>query len=423
LYVLGARLKILHDFTGSAQSLLEQMAKFKGDPLANPGTESSFSAFLNDAKMQEILTDPNAQEQAMERIVTDQSIGVEKLQYRVMRTLAGLESIANYLAPVPGRKNLLWVSAAFPSVVSTDVRTGTGSPTTFAHLADKAARAIANAGVAVYPIDARGVMVDPMYRAKVTSADYLMGQVVGLSRSRGARRGPRASFTSPDPLVYGDRDETVAHHDVMKDLAKRTGGKAFYSSNDAAQSIREAMQDGEGTYLLGYYPEGYSDDGKFRRLEVSVEKAGLRAKHREGYFADSSQPVRDQREREAMWDLMVAPLELSAVPMAVQCEAAEQGVKVSMRFDVAAVTLRQQGEAWLGELEIVLLYQDVKGASKGGAEQKLPLKLSNEDRRAAMEAGLNYQLMLPRVAGATSLLVGVRDVPSGRVGTMKVTPP
>jgi len=28
LYVLGARLKILHDFTGSAQSLLEQMAKF-----------------------------------------------------------------------------------------------------------------------------------------------------------------------------------------------------------------------------------------------------------------------------------------------------------------------------------------------------------------------------------------------------------
>lgn len=255
-------------------------------------------------------------------------------------------------------------------------------------------------------------MVDPMYRAKFTSADYLMGQVVGLSRSRGARRGPRASFTSPDPLVYGDRDETVAHHDVMNDLAKRTGGKAFYSSNDAAQSIRGAMQDGEGTYLLGYYPEGYSDDGKFRRLEVSVEKAGLRATHREGYFADSSQPERDQREREAMWDLMVAPLELSAVPMAVQCEAAEQGVKVSMRFDVAAVTLRQQGSAWVGELEIVLLYQAVKGASKGGAEQKLPLRLSNENRRAAMEAGLNYQLMLPRVAGATSLLVGVRDVPS-----------
>jgi hypothetical protein len=154
-----------------------------------------------------------------------------------------------------------------------------------------------------------------------------------------------------------------------------------------------------------------------------VEKPGVRLTHREGYFADTSQPVRDQRQREAMWDLMSGPLELSAVPMAVQCETVEQGVRVSMRFDTAAVSLRQEGDTWLGELEIVLLYQDVKGAGKGGAEQRVPLKLTNDNRRAALGAGLNYQLMLPRVAGAASLLVGVRDVPSGRVGTIKVAAP
>lgn len=71
-------------------------------------------------------------------------------------------------------------------------------------------------------------------------------------------------------MAHADRDETVSHHDTMEDLAKRTGGRAFYSSNDTAKSIREALDDSTENYVLGYYPSEYEDNGRYRRIQVKA---------------------------------------------------------------------------------------------------------------------------------------------------------
>jgi VWFA-related protein len=420
LYVVGQRLKILHDFSSDAKSLLAELGKFRGETFTQPATESTFAQLLDSAKLDKILSDGGEAQRAMDQIAADQNIAVLKLKERAQRTFYTLEAIAQHLAPVPGRKNLLWVSASFPMVVGTDLRTGTGSPESFEYMAGRAARAIANAGVSIYPVDARGVMVDVMYRAKTSFQDYAMGQVVALSRSRGGRRDGKAKFTSPDPLVHADRDETVSHHDLMEDLAKRTGGRAFYSSNDIAKSIREAIDDSGDNYVLGYYPADYEDNGRYRRIQVKTGKAGISLRHRDGYYAAELKPQQDQQQREAMWDAMSGPLSLSAIPMAVQCERLADRLRVTMRLDAAALTMREIKGSWQGAFEVVLLYLDAKGQGKGGSEKSVPFDLPTADRDKALASGFNYQLDLPLIDGAKILAVGIKDSASGRVGTMQI---
>jgi VWFA-related protein len=421
LYILSNRLHILHDITSDAKSLVQKLTAYRGDSQANLDFENSLAPLLNDQKLQKILSDPGEAERAQSQIVADQNVALIKLTERIQRTFQTLEAIAQHMAEVPGRKNLLWVSAAFPMVVGTDLRTGTGSPASFAYIADQATKAIANAGVAIYPIDARGVMVDTLYRAKSRYSDYAMAQVVGASRSRGARRGPRATFTSPDPMVYADRDETVAHHDIMEEIAKRTGGRAFYDSNDTSRQIRAAMDDNSGNYVLGYYPDPYEDNGRFRKIQVKVQGQGLSIRHREGYFARDEAPTWTQQQREAMWDLMAGPLEVGGIAIAAQCQQAEGKLKVTMRLDPDAISLRNSAGFWVGQIQLALFYVDATGKSIGGTEQSLPLRLTNDDREKMLSAGgLNYGVELPMQSNATRLVIGARDLPSGRLGTIHI---
>ena len=44
-------------------------------------------------------------------------VGDSILRRRSQLTIAALEGIANHLAGIPGRKNLVWISAAFPFVI------------------------------------------------------------------------------------------------------------------------------------------------------------------------------------------------------------------------------------------------------------------------------------------------------------------
>src|SRR6202035_4035794 len=82
---------------------------------------------------------------------------------RAKETLAGLEAIGNHLARVPGRKNLVWVSGSFPFSMGIDetLMDPRREHRTFQEEAERASRALNNANVAIYPVDARGLMPDP----------------------------------------------------------------------------------------------------------------------------------------------------------------------------------------------------------------------------------------------------------------------
>lgn len=117
---------------------------------------------------------------------------------------------------------------------------------------------------------------------------------------------------------------------------------------------------------------------------------------------------------------MSAPLAMNAVPMAVQSELLDGKLRVTMRIDAAALSFQELKGRWAGEFEIVLLYLDASGNGKGGAERSVPFDLSPAEREKAMTSGFNYQLDLPLIESVQRLAVGVKNTPSGRVGTLQI---
>ncbi|HYT77084.1 MAG TPA: VWA domain-containing protein, partial [Vicinamibacterales bacterium] len=298
----------------------------------------------------------------------------------------------------------IWLSGGFPLMIGFDEIPEPGSTRdrrTFTREMDAAVRALNSSGIAVYPVDARGLMVMPGFDA---------------SSRRSARIG------APPPLRLG---ALTANTDAMRELADRTGGRAAYNTNDLARAIRRAIDDGRVTYTIGYYSTDETQDGKFREIKVSVDRPHLDVRYRKGYFAmrpaDKTAQSRQQDIRAAVW----SPLESTALAMNARVDFLEQPqphtINVFLQIDPSTISLKKEGDRWKAELDIVYVQRDDHGKLQGdGAVDHLALALTDANYVKVIQQGFIQQRRLLRETTATTLRIVVRDVASGSVGSVTV---
>jgi len=100
----------------------------------------------------------------------------------------------------------------------------------------------------------------------------------------------------------------------MNDLAFKTGGKAYYNTNDIMRSVREAVQDAKVSYTLGYYPSDLKLDGSFRRIKVRIQGEGLKVRHRLGYY-DVDQPSSKDLTADHFRNVLWSPIDSTGVTL------------------------------------------------------------------------------------------------------------
>jgi VWFA-related protein len=239
LYALSTKLQILHDFTTDASALIAAANKHKGRAATEVADSEPEDPDTGNDDLDQFLS------QAQQKIADYQMIN------RVTTTLAALEAIANHVSALPGRKNLIWISGGFPFQIGMDEMTlgDTRERRTFADEMEQTARAVNAASLAIYPVDARGLIAQPDFTATVGGG-------------KNVRQPPPAG---PSKKMKAIDDS----HDTMQILAQRTGGKAYYNSNDLKNAIRGAIDDAQVTYVLGYYPTHNTWDGKFHEVKVT----------------------------------------------------------------------------------------------------------------------------------------------------------
>ncbi len=84
-------------------------------------------------------------------------------------------------------------------------------------------------------------------------------------------------------LLMQERSEDI--YNAFRQMAQATGGLTESSANPA-WAFQKAVDAFENYYLLYYSPTNYSQDGKFKNIEVRVKDKKLRVTHRAGYFAN-----------------------------------------------------------------------------------------------------------------------------------------
>ncbi len=297
IFTLGRKLKLLQDFTTDQTTLKKVVEAFRGgaEPLSTNPAGTSANTGAPKGMAEQVLAQFAPQMLAQINDFVEQTTA-DQSDMRIQYTFAALTSVANILSHYHGRKNLFWISEAIPMNIFADFNTvyrasPNGSPNSgqgsingnkkdygyaqqLAHLANL----FADAQIAVYPVDARGLMGSPLYNV----ADNIGG-------SGGAAMGGLAMKAEGKQA-----EELFQAHVSMLDIADKTGGKAFYNRNDIDNSLSEGINDGSTYYSLGYYPVNKHWDGRFRKIEVKTKLAGVKLRYRTGYFALERTPFDDE---------------------------------------------------------------------------------------------------------------------------------
>lgn len=378
IYTLGRNLRMMHDFTTDSASLVEMLQKYKGRPTSELETSKEW----NDSPLQTFLLPKESIETA--------SISIEE---RVQMTAAAFQEIANQVAWAPGRKNLIWVSGAFPLVIGLEPgRSIDEGPVSFADEIDQVTKVLNNSNLAVYPVDARGII----------GAD-LGGPGLPLG-------GPSGNGDAPSFLT-------------MSTIASMTGGKAYYNNNDIKGCIREAINDASVTYKLAYAPNGIAWNGRYHKIKVEVDVPGAKVRAREGYFA-TPLPRPNQHVRNAILaGTASSTLEATAIDLTsrvMATDADSRKIAVVTRVDLHQVYFQSVNGKWSGTIEAVLTQVDDRDAIVDVDSQTLSFDVAPETFQRLLAKGGTYSRELTVNPRAVSLRIVIRDAVTGNIGSVSI---
>jgi hypothetical protein len=289
-----------------------------------------------------------------------------------------IEFIARYLSALPGRKSLIWMSAAGIPLSINEGSSRDGKESQLRHIT----RVLTNADIAVYPIDLRGLKApDPP-------------------------RGRRGFAPNLPP-------------DVMLRLADETGGRAFYFNNDLADSIRTAISDAEVSYTLGFYPAAEAFDGTFHNLDVKVARKGVEVRHRVGYFATKDAAPSVKERAAIMSELLSSPLDASQIGLQASVQPVPNNAKafrILVRVDAADLHFERRNDHWNGTLDIAMHLESSK--QKSAQAREIPIDLPEENFRSALQRGLLLDQTLNTDRPNDRVRIVVQDRATGYAGSL-----
>lgn len=408
IYTLGRTLTLLHDFTADSRQLEQALAPYEGRTDSNaeatvPQHAPKAQDPLQTAMLKQMLD--NAANALMPAYYADSA----------RMTATALEVIANNIGPLPGRKNLVWISSSFPfsigwnrtdssrfhherfSVGSTRVE-GSGELRTFSKEVGAAARALNNASIAIYPVDARGLTgLDKRYKAESD---------INALEAKLDRKG----LTDPPK-----------GQETMRELAARTGGKAFLNRNDLAAAVREAIDDSAVTYTLGFYPPADAVDGQYHELRVEVPNhAGVSVRSRRGYDADNPKAIPVEAVKQEVERALGSPLEAKGITILARLNREASSIRLLATIAARPLSLHEREGRWKGTIDVVTAQRDAKGHILNPHTQSAAVNVDRKSYEYYLKNGIPYSTLIRPARGAEELRLVVVDQETGALGSVIV---
>ncbi len=305
---------------------------------------------------------------------------------RIDDTLNSFESIAGHLKGLPGRKALIWVTAAYP--LQLDLRApaqqlfpeATGGQKLFDTEVGKAMKALNNADVALYPVDSRALSTE-------SPAD------------------DAHEYTWP----------------TMDFFAQRTGGKAFYGRNDMETGMLSAAEDVEVSYTLGYYAPRTGQPEGFHKLTVKSLRPGVTLRYKEGYFAETAAAQKPAERRDSVAKALTGIMDAREIPIEATAVHARNELRVRIALRPDSLALVKKNDRWKGAVEAAMRFAKEDGSAAGtGVSRRIEFNLTQENYELGNKNGLAFEKMLTVPKDAARLRILVRNDPSGEIGTLTI---
>jgi VWFA-related protein len=423
IFTLTNSLGVLQDFTSDPNVLLKAFETYKPTPqemadAAPPRVLSSSSDGGSGSQ--------NAAQGAADIMRSFQSIQLSYvMDRRIETTLGGMRALARILGGIPGRKSVIWVTAAFPfnlipenrDVTSAELEEslpsvnqmglGTRAGGSLAgverqgHAQEirEASAQLASAQVAIYPVDARGLI------------SGMEGSIDVLP----SRQSESASSTAAARI-----SDATDSQETMREIARETGGIAYINQNEIKQGVVVAMADASASYTLGYYPEDKKWDGKYRAVKVKVNRDGVDSRYRRGYFAIDPASLKDRNPEQGTAEALQDRAPDTLVTFSAQVKPGVAG-KLGVDFLVDARTLSTEDVSGGNKKFNVVLYAAIfapDGKMVGNQSLKVDQAFDAATYQKIVEKGMLLHMDLNVPPGKNELRMAVRDNRTGNTGTL-----
>jgi VWFA-related protein len=354
VYALWCRLQVVREFTSDRDSLLEKLNAFTPGfaPCVDPATGVTDSARSTDSQQSDVVAAMKSREE-------------ENFHYIAFRREHELgeyefQAMADHLAGIPGRKNLIWVTSQF-------------------NLSPANLKKLVEANVAIYPVDA-------------------LGSFIGFASGKKER------------------------YDQLRAFATVSGGVAFFDRDDLETGIREAVRDGQASYALGFYPASEDVTTPARQLGVRVSRPGVTLRYRASYAlrpqpSPSTNPVAD------MVLALNRPVDATAIPITANATRNRDHVDLSVAIDVPSLDPELNDGLWKTQAELVMRFVTADGLPAGDVSaQTLTFNLKPATYESMQKGGDPWRshadLPIPPKATELKVLVGIPA--SGKIGTLTI---
>jgi len=208
-----------------------------------------------------------------------------------------------------------------------------------------------------------GGTVDTFRRAEQTNQFNAL-----LSLFRVAQRANVTLYTI-DPTGLGN-NQMSASKEFLRLIAANTGGRAVTGNNVPASQVPVILAENAAYYLITFRSTNPRNEGKFRRVQVKVNRPGVDVRTRRGYVEGQAGPMRQAGVNPALGRLVPATqlnLGLWAVP-------ADAGTDASGTHPIAMmieVELPREGAPPAERVTVSYAVVDMSGRERATGRQEL----------------------------------------------------
>jgi VWFA-related protein len=350
--------------------------------------------------------------------------------FRVLQTLVTASELTTSMKPLPGRKSLVLISGGLPLAETAQRQVSIGDQLGAApvnvietrsyiagvnevlrQMVDRATRA----GVVINTLDIRGMQGTPGV-AHFNDPGNEATSSLGGGGTLGQGRSPNMGMF--DNLSI----DTMTGRQGLQALSQSTGGISVINTNNFKDALDRIVAR-SSYYMLAYTPtEAF--DNKFHKLEIKVTRPGAHVYARQGYVATADTPRANETREAAIVRAAMSPLAKRDVDLAARLQYrflpdARAQLDINLLLNAGQLSFKQDADKnYVATFDIVGFMMNSLGKNQGGFSQTITAKFSESDYKRALTTGMSYTAHADLPAGTYQLRAVVRDIETGKLGSV-----
>ena len=324
-----------------------------------------------------------------------------EISQEIQTMLTSMENELVTLSPLAGKKSFIFLTGGFsyqPGFVMAQYASGSvAAPglsfTDVRQIPQRVGGLVQNANsdeITFFTVDATG----------------LTGEGVGAGNDDPLGSRPGVSFQARQDRQAG-----------LQEMALDTGGRALLNTNDFDRGLGRVYQAVSTYYTVGVNLSNLPV-GRYEKVDVTVNRPGVTVRARKGFAARPETVLVEQRARATM----ETDLAYTAIPASIQTAPATPDKKnyrlpITVTMPANSLTFVPNGDKATAKAAIYIGSIDDKGRMSDITRQETTFEVPADKASAADP--LSYAADLQTKKGNYRIVVNVRDMATGKMGTAK----